>query len=229
MGAYLSGMRPPRALTSLAGALLALAAPTAPLVAQGAAPYPLVITRAGVEIGREEIIIRPEQRGLPGSTISSVASYPAVRSRVRISLTLERAPDGSLTAAQLDEQTPDHAWRTYAAVSPGRLTVRSATEGRESAREYPAGPRTVVLDDSLYAPWIAVASFATDSGASLEAVWLRSGRRATITARRRATPDGGASVEVSGALTATLTLTRDGHLLRIILPDRGIAVAPPPQ
>lgn len=197
--------------------------------AQGAAGYTLVIARAGAEIGREQIVTRPEARGLPGSTISGVARYPGTRPRVQLSVLLERGPTGTLSTAQFDVQTPEHAWRTYAAATQGRLTVRSATQGRESAREYPAGPRTVVLDDSVYAPWIAVAQFATDEGAVLHAIWPRTGRRGTITARRVATTSPGRAVEVTGADTLRIELASDDQLLRIILPGRDIVVSPGPQ
>ena len=197
--------------------------------AQGTAGYTLAIAHSGAEIGREQIVARPEQKGLPGSTISGVARYPGTRPRIQVSVLLERSPEGTLSTAQFDVQTQEHAWRTYAAATQGRLTVRSATQGREAAREYPAGPGTVVLDDSVYAPWIAVANLATDGGAQLHAIWPRTGRRGIITARRLATTSPGRAVEVTGADTARIELSSDEQLLRVILPGRDIVVSPVPQ
>lgn len=197
--------------------------------AQGTAGYTLAITHGGAEIGREQIVARPEQKGLPGSTLSGVARYPGTRPRIQVSVLLERGPEGTFSAAQFDVQTQEHAWRTYAAATQGRVTVRSATQGREAAREYPAGPHTVVLDDSVYAPWIAVAALATDEGTELHAIWPRTGRRGTITARRLATTSTGRAVEVTGADTVRIELSSDQQLLRVILPGRDIVVSPMPQ
>jgi hypothetical protein len=87
----------------------------------------------------------------------------------------------------------------------------------------------VVLDDSLYAPWLAVADLATDSATPLRAVWPRTGRSGPINVRRRATADGGSAVEVTGTVSATIEVTRDDRLLRVILPGRDVSVGPLPQ
>ncbi|MGH7531648.1 MAG: hypothetical protein ACREL4_00035, partial [Gemmatimonadales bacterium] len=128
------------------------------LAAQEPTTYTLVISAAGAEVGQEAVRIGAAASGLPATTLTGTARYPAVRARVQLTGTIERSGDGTLTAAQFDVQTPEHAWRTYVQASARRLTVRTATEGQESAREYPFGPRTVVVDDSLFAPWIAVAA-----------------------------------------------------------------------
>ena len=192
------------------------------LAAQVPATYTLSISDHGAETGREVVSVRPGSGGLPSTTLSGIARYPAVRPRTQVTGTLDRGADGALASAQFDWQTPEHAWRTYVQAGARRLTVRSATEGRESAREYPADPRTVVLDDSLFTPWIIVAALAGSSEAPIDAVWPRAGRRGTLQVRRSPGADGGTTIRVSGDATAEIDLAGDGRLLRVILPDRGI-------
>ncbi|MGH7735552.1 MAG: hypothetical protein ACREOE_18135, partial [Gemmatimonadales bacterium] len=192
------------------------------LAAQEPATYTLVISAAGVEVGQEAVRIGAAGSGLPATTLSGMARYPAVRARVQLTGTIERSGDGVLTAAQFDVQTPDHAWRTYVQASARRLTIRTATEGQESAREYPFGPRTVVVDDSLFAPWIAVAALAGERPVVVRAIWPRTGRRGQLTLDRSTTPDGGTVVHVSGAASAEIESQRNGRLARIILPARGL-------
>lgn len=177
----------------------------------------LSITERGTEIGREDVTVRDNRRGGPGTTIVTTARYPAPRPRVQLSAEIERDPAGAFATAQLDRESPEHAWRTYAAVNGPRLTIRSATEGRETAREQAAVRGLVVLDDSLYGPWLAVAGLADARGAALTAVFPRTGRRARIVARRS-----GSTVAVTGDVTATIELSADGTLRRVALPGRGV-------
>lgn len=202
--------------------LLASLVATPRLVAQVPATYTLSISDHGTETGREVVSIRPGPGGLPSTTLSGIARYPAVRPRAQVTGTLDRGADGALVSAQFDWQTPEHAWRTYVQAGVRRLTVRTATEGRESAREYPVDARTVVLDDSLFTPWIMVAALAAGSEAPIHAVWPRAGRRGDLQVRRSTGADGGTTIRVSGDAAAEIDLAGDGRLLRVILPDRGI-------
>lgn len=177
----------------------------------------LSITERGTEIGREDVTVRDNRRGGPGTTIVATARYPAPRPRVQLSAEIERDPAGAFATAQLDRETLEHAWRTYAAVNGPRLTIRSATEGRETAREQAAVRGLVILDDSLYGPWLAVAGLADARGAPLTAVFPRTGRRARLVASRT-----GNTVTVTGDLTATIELGTDGTLRKVALPGRGV-------
>ena len=195
------------------------------IAAQSAASYALTISQNGNEIGREQVTVRPGRGDQSGTTLVGVARYPATRPRVQLTGTIERASDGTFTTAQFELQTLDHAWRTFVAPNGRRITVRTATEGRESAREYPADQRTVLLDDSLFTPWLAIPALVPDSGTSLAALWPRSARRGTIWVQRTPRADGGAVLRVTGAIDATIECSSDGRVLRIILPPRGVVAA----
>ncbi|MGB7211668.1 MAG: hypothetical protein WBC97_03495 [Gemmatimonadales bacterium] len=192
------------------------------VAAQEPVTYTLVITSGGSEIGQESIRLGPGSSGPGATTLTGTARYPALRARVQLTGVIERSSDGVLTAAQFDLQTPEHAWRSYVQASARRLTVRTATEGRESAREYPFGPRTVVLDDSLFAPWLAVAALAGERPVSVGAVWPRTGARGTLTLERAGTSTGGTVVRVSGGASAEIEFQRNGRLIRVILPTRDL-------
>lgn len=216
-------MRFPIPLTRRSRFALVVAAAIVPgLAAQEPVSYTLSISHDGVEVGQEVVRLRAASAGLPATTLTGMARYPALRARVQLTGVIERSGNGTLTAAQFDQQTPEHAWRTYVQAGARRLTIRTATEGRESAREYPFDPGTVVLDDSLFAPWIAVAALAGPHKTTIRAIWPRTGARGELTLERASTPDGGVVVRVGGAVSAVIESERNGRLIQIILAAQGL-------
>lgn len=202
--------------------LLLLATLTAPLLGQRPMTYDLSIAQGGNEIGREQVAVSPGRGERSATTLAGIARYPASRPRVQLTATIEREADGGVGSAQFDLQTPEHAWRTYATRTGRRITVRRATEGRESAREYPARGPVLFLDDSLFAPWLALPALATDSVATIEVIWPRAARRGSLRVIRRGAPAGGATYRVSGAVAAEVEADSDGKVLRVILSGRGV-------
>ena len=216
-------MRIPIPLTGRSRIILAAVLAAVPgLTAQEPVSYTLSISHDSTEIGQEVVRLQPAAAGLPATTLTGTARYPAVRARVELTGVIERSGEGTLTGAQFDLQTPEHAWRTYVQAGARRLTVRTATEGRESAREYPFDPRTVVLDDSLFTPWIAVAALAGPRKTTIRAIWPRTGTRGELTLERSSATDGGTLVRVTGAASAEIESGRNGQLVRVILPARGL-------
>jgi hypothetical protein len=186
----------------------------------------LVVTQSGKEIGREEFTLRPTRaRGLPGTTIIAAARYPATGPTTRLAATLERTPDSALAKFQLDVESDGAVTVILAAGSGARLIVRTVAKGSESGRELPGGPDVVLLDEQVFALYSPVAELATAAGRSLTAIFPRSGRRATFTARRESGIAGGASrVSLAGDITGTLATDTRGRLERLELPARNIVV-----
>ncbi|HET7471252.1 MAG TPA: hypothetical protein VFJ81_16330 [Gemmatimonadales bacterium] len=207
-------------------ALLLLLIPVLPAAAQDRLETRLVVTQAGQEIGREEFTLRPSRgRGLPGSTIIAAARYPATGPTTRLAATLERTPDSALAKFQLDVESAGAVTVILAAGSGARLIVRTVAKGSESGRELPGGPDVVLLDDSVFALYQPVAELATPAGRSLTAIFPRSGKRATFTARRDSGAAGGAGrVTLSGDITGTLATDASGRLERLEFPARGTVV-----
>src|SRR5262249_25028984 len=150
------------------------------------------------EIGREEFSLQPKARGQPGTTILASARYPATSPTTQLAATLERTPEGALTKFQLDVESGGAVTGILAAGSGARPSVRTVGAGSESGRELPGGPDVVLLDDQVFSLYAAVADLATPAGRPLTAVFPRTGKRATFTARRES---GGNSADTRVTLT----------------------------
>jgi len=73
----------------------------------------------------------------------------------------------------------------------------------------------VVLDDSVFAFYQVVAERATPAGARMQVLFPRTGRRGQLTATRSAPT----IVDLSGAVTGTLTVDGAGRLMSVVLSD----------
>jgi hypothetical protein len=208
-------------------AVLLLLLPAGQVLGQEALETSLVVTQRGKEIGREEFTLRAGRgRGAPGSTLVAVSRHPATNPLLKVAATLERTPEFALAKFQLDVEGPNGTTVILAAGSGARLIVRTVAKGSEAGRELPGGPDVVLLDESVYSLYIAVADLATPAGKSLTAVFPRSGRRASFVARRESGSGGGsARVTLTGDLTGTLSTDSKGRLQRLELPEAGIVVS----
>jgi hypothetical protein len=207
-------------------ALLMMLLPVLPAAAQEPLETKLVVTQGGQEIGREEFTLRSTRgRGLPGSTIIAAARYPSINPSTRLAATLERTPDSALAKFQLDVDSAGAVTVILAAGSGARLIVRTVAKGSESGRELPGGPDVVLLDDEVFSLYHPVAELATPAGRALTAIFPRTGKRATFTARRESGTAGGASrVALSGEITGTLITDAQGRLERLELPAKNTVV-----
>ncbi len=207
-------------------ALLIMVLPVLSAAAQEPLETKLLVTQNGQEIGREEFTLRSSRgRGLPGTTLIAAARYPSTGPTTRLAATLERTPDSALAKFQLDVESGGAVTVILAAGSGARLIVRTVAKGSESGRELPGGPDVVLLDDEIFSLYHPVAELATPGGRSLTAIFPRSGRRATFTARRESGAAGRTGhVVLSGDITGTLTTDANGRLERLELPARGTVV-----
>jgi hypothetical protein len=207
-------------------AVLLLLLPTGLASAQESLETKLVIAQEGRETGREEFTLRQGRgRGAPGSTLIAVARYPATNPLLKVAGTLERTPEFALAKFQLDVEGTNGTTVILAAGSGARLIVRTVAKGSEAGRELPGGPDVVLLDESVYSLYTAVADLATPEGKNLTGVFPRTGRRVSFVARR----DGGggtgaARVTLNGDLNGTLATDGKGRLQRLEFPGSGILV-----
>ncbi len=123
-------------------------------------------------------------------------------------------------------QAPEGNIVILAAGSGARLIVRSVTKGSEAGRELPGGRDLILLDEGVYSLYLPLVDAATPSGARLTAIFPRSGRRATLVARREPGAEGAVRIQLSGDVTGTLTVDAQGRLQRLELPGAGIVVTP---
>ncbi len=196
--------------------LLALSLGAGPLGAQQTDRGVFDIQRGDKALGREEFSVEPGAGGgSSGSTIASLARYPATRPGVQIQAMLERNADGSVVALQMDTRQASGLSRVVGAALQDNLTVRQTTPAAESVREYPRAAGIVILDDSVFALYRVVVEKATPAGARMQVLFPRSGRRGQLTGTR-STPT---TIELSGVVSGTLTVDATGRLMQVLLSD----------
>ena len=201
---------------------LILAAAAGPATAQAASDRGVfTIQRGESPLGREEFSIQPGASGsTTGSTLASLARYPASGPTVQIQAVLEQNDAGAVVALQIDTRAPAGLNRVYGAALKDNLTIRQTTPAAESVREYPRATGIVVLDDSLFAFYQVVAARATAAGARLPVLFPRSGRRGQLTATRSSPT----SVDLTGAVSGLLTVDASGRLMSVVLSDGTSAI-----
>jgi hypothetical protein len=209
-----------------AALLLLLAHQTSPALAQADAPITLIVTQSGQEIGREDFTLtKGRGRGAPGTTLSATARYPATGPTTRLTAVLERTPEFAIAKFQLDVESPSGTTVILAAGSGARLIVRTVAQGSESGRELPGGPDVVLLDDEVHSLYSAVADLATPAGKRLTAIFPRTGKRASFTARLEASGRGETiRIVLTGDLAGTLLTDTEGRLHRLELPAQNKVV-----
>lgn len=176
----------------------------------------LDIVRGETALGREEFTVQQGTAGSPaGITIASLARYPSSRPTIQIQTVLERGADGAVTALQIDTRQPAGLSRIYGAAVQDHLTIRQTTPAAESVREYPRANGVVILDDSVFALYGVVAERATAAGARLQVIFPRTGRRGQLTATKSSPTE----IDLTGAVTGTLTVDAKGRLSRVVLSD----------
>jgi hypothetical protein len=197
-----------------------------PAEAQTPLETTLVVQQGGREIGREEFTLRPGRgRGAQGSTLIAAARYPARNPTTRLAATLERTEEFALAKFQLDVESGGAVTVILAAGSGARLIVRTVAAGSESGRELPGGPDVVLLDDQVYSLFGSLADLATPAGRTLTAIFPRSGKRATLRAKKETgSPGGTVKVALTGDVAGTLLTDAQGRLQRLDLPTQGIVV-----
>jgi len=144
-------LRRPALIGSSAATLLLLTG-TQPVATQQVTDQGLLVVRRGDDaIASEEFQI---QTSSTGTQVTSTVSYPPRRTRVVITTTL--ALTGQNTPAAFESITRGGD-RVLAQFGPRRVVFRRETSRGESAREYPAAARTLVVSDSIFAPYAMVA------------------------------------------------------------------------
>ena len=82
----------------------------------------------------------------------------------------------------------------------------------------------MILDDSVFTLWMAVADLATEEGVTLRAVAPRTGWRGELIATRVRRPDAPPIITIRGGVEAELRLDADGRFAGLLLPARGVEV-----
>lgn len=186
--------------------LLLLQAPTAGgVIDQGT----LVIRADTQETGRETFRVLERHVGdsTSGWLIDASARWPGTGRPAVYAPVIEIARDSLTEALSYDVGGGPTPLRISGVPGRSRLTLRYISPGVERARELPADPGFVIVDDSVFAPYLLVAWRARATPESLTAIFPRVALR-----RRVAVQDLGAE---------TTTLNRDPATLRHVLISGG--------
>jgi hypothetical protein len=209
-----------------AALLLLLAHQTSPALAQADAPITLIVKQGGKEVGREDFTLTTGRgRGATGTTLSATARYPAAAPTTRLTAALERTAEFAIAKFQLDVEGPGGTTVILAAGTGARLIVRTVATGSESGRELPGGPDVMLLDDEVHSLYSAVADVATPAGKRLTAIFPRTGKRASFTARLETGQGGTKRIALTGDIAGTLLTDTEGRLQRLELPGQNKVVS----
>ena len=154
--------------------LLALALLQAPLD-EGT----FVVREDTVEVAREAFRLNHGRlaRGGIGWTLATTIRYDRTRPVVVLAPILDVTVDTLPATLQYDVADPRQPVRILGELGRGRFTVRFVARTTERAREFPAGGRPVVLDDSVFALYLFAAWRAAVQPSELTAIVPRGLRR----------------------------------------------------
>jgi hypothetical protein len=119
-------------------------------------------------------------RGDAGWSLATTIRYDRARPVVVLAPILEVSSDTMPATLQYDVADPRQPSRILGELGRGRFTVRFVARTMERAREFPVGPRTAVLDDSVFALYVFAAWMATSEPRAVTAILPRGLRRETI-------------------------------------------------
>jgi hypothetical protein len=192
----------------------------------------LVVRVDTLEVARESFRLNHGRlsRGEAGWTLATTIRYDRARPVVVLAPILEVNSDTMPATLQYDVADPRQPSRILGELGRGRFTVRLVARATERAREFPTGPRAVVLDDSVFAPYVFAAWRATSEPGALTAIFPRGLRRevlqirdlgvAATTLNRDPARLRHITLSADGQETVSVWLDDNGRLMKVEIPSR---------
>lgn len=191
----------------------------------------LVVRVDTLEVARESFRLSRGRlsRGEPGWTLATTIRYDRARPVIVLAPILEVNSDTMPTTLQYDVADPRQPSRILGELGRGRFTVRLVARATERAREFATGRRAVVLDDSVFAPYVFAGWQAGAQPAALHAIFPRALRQEAVQIRdlgQAATtlnrnPARLRHVTISGDQeTIHVWLDENGRLMKVEIPSR---------
>ena len=198
----------------------------------------LLVRQDTVEIAREAFRLTPARAASGGWTLGTTIRFDRSRPVVVLDPIVELGPDSSATTLEYTVADPREPLRILGQFARGRFVVRMLGRRTERAREFPAPPPAVVLDDSVFALYLPVAWLGRARPAQVTALFPRAGRRELLAVQdlgiepttlnrdpadlRHITVTGGENRLVHVWLGA------EGRLAKVEIPSRGLVAARQP-
>jgi hypothetical protein len=141
-----------------------------------------VVREDTLEVAREtfRLVQGRLARGGVGWTLATTIRYDRTRPVVVLAPILDVSADTLPATLQYDVADPRQPVRILGELGRGRFTVRFVARATERAREFPAGGRPVVLDDSVFALYVFAAWRAAGQPGQVTAIVPRGLRRETV-------------------------------------------------
>ncbi len=195
-----------------------------------------VVRQDTVEVARESFRLNYGRlaRGGVGWTLATTIRYDRTRPVVVLAPILDVTADTLPATLQYDVADPRQPMRILGELGRGRFTVRFLARATERAREFPAGGRPVVLDDSVFALYLFAAWRAAAEPGQLTAIVPRALRREAVeiqdhgpapTTVNRA-PASLRHITLTGGpnLVVHLWLDAAGRLMKVEIPSQRLSV-----
>ena len=194
-----------------------------------------VVREDTIEVARESFRLMHGRlaRGGTGWTLATTIRYDRTRPVVVLAPILDVTADTLPATLQYDVADPRQPVRILGELGPGRFTVRFVARTTERAREFPAGGRPVVLDDSVFTLYVFAAWRAAGQPGQLTAIVPRGLRREAVEVQdqgvaattlnhalvtlRHITVTGGPNLVVH------LWLDTSGRLMKVAIPSRRLS------
>ena len=199
-----------------------------------------VVREDTVEVARESFRLNHGRlaRGGIGWTLATTIRYDRTRPVVVLAPILDVTVDTLPATLQYDVADPRQPVRILGELGRGRFTVRFVARTTERAREFPAGGRPVVLDDSVFALYLFAAWRAAVQPSELTAIVPRGLRRDAVqvqdlglapTTVNRA-PVTLRHITLTGGPNQVVHLWLDGsaRLMKVEIPSRRLSAARAP-
>ena len=151
--------------------------------AQGIIDQGTLVIRADTqEVGRETFRVLERRVGdsTSGWLLDASARWPGTGRPAVYAPVIEIGRDSLTQAVSFDVGGGPAPLRISGVPGRNRFTLRYLSPGVERARELPGDPRLVVIDDSVFTPWLVVAWRARSRPESLTVVYPRSAQRARV-------------------------------------------------
>ena len=191
----------------------------------------LVVRVDTLEVARESFRLTHGRlsRGDAGWTLATTIRYDRARPVIVLAPILEVNSDKMPATLKYDVADPRQPSRILGELGRGRFTVRLVARATERAREFPTGPRTAVLDDSVFALYVFVGWRAASEPSALTAIYPRGLRRevvqiqdlglASTTLNRGPARLRHITLGVEGPGTVNIWLDERGRLMKVEIPS----------
>lgn len=190
----------------------------------------LLITHNAETVGREEFVLLRGSSGAPGMsgfTVTSTVYYPADRPETSVNAAVEFGADSVPTMSRYEVGNGDVV-RVVMGLGARRITVRTLTRGGESAREYPARERHLVMDDSVFGIHAIAPGAASRESRSVTLSGVRGETLQIVDRGMETTTVGPARVVLRHVTVGSPTETRHlwydevGRLMKLVIPGRNL-------